>query len=114
MNIKTPGPIDAYAWISLESIRRLKDEGGNSKGSVPVHGKQSIASRVPLYSAQALMARDAEWLALVGPLVEALKSMMEGSQYKTINGDSDWHSIAMPSRSSLAMAAAALANITKE
>ena len=40
---------EPVAWMSRESAYRLK-HGGNSKGAVPVHAKQSNASKIPLYT----------------------------------------------------------------
>lgn len=41
---------EPVAWISHESMRRLR-EGGNCKGTVPVHLKPSHTSTIPLYTA---------------------------------------------------------------
>ena len=41
---------EPVAWISHESMRRLR-EGGNCKGTVPVHLKPSHTSTIPLYLA---------------------------------------------------------------
>ena len=42
---------EAVAWISKESVYRLRHNGGNSKGTVPVHLKSSSVSKTPLYLA---------------------------------------------------------------
>ena len=41
---------EPVAWISNESIYRLK-HGGNSKGTVPVHLMRSGVSKIPLFLA---------------------------------------------------------------
>ena len=46
--------------------------------------------------------------ATIAELLGALKAMMEGSVYKDIQGDTDWHSIAMPKRSALEKARLAI------
>jgi hypothetical protein len=38
-----------FAWMTKESERNLK-RGGNCKGTVPVHGRQSHVATVPIYS----------------------------------------------------------------
>jgi hypothetical protein len=42
-------------------------------------------------------------------LREALEAVMEGCEYRTLQGEADWHSIAMPKRTALDKARAALA-----
>lgn len=74
----------------------------------------NVIGTVDVFTAEQLAARDQQWLELVGPLVEALKAMMDGSQYKQIAGEFDWHSIAMPRRESLEKARVALRAITEE
>lgn len=37
------------AWISDESLRRLKWGGNESKGTVPVHALRSKVAKTPLY-----------------------------------------------------------------
>jgi hypothetical protein len=41
---------EPVAWISYESLGRLKN-GGNSRGAVPVHTIQSYTAKIPLYTA---------------------------------------------------------------
>lgn len=57
--IPAQGPVDvnvrARFWMTRESEWRLA-RGGNSKGAVPVHGKQSATAVVPLYDQAALDA----------------------------------------------------------
>ncbi len=43
------GPV---AWISAESVRRLRSGGNGSRGTVPVHATRSMSSHAPLYAAQ--------------------------------------------------------------
>lgn len=39
------------AWMSLESLNRLRFHGGNkSRGTVPVHAERSSVSCIPLYA----------------------------------------------------------------
>ena len=42
--------VEPVAWISYESLGRLKN-GGNSRGAVPVHTIQSHTAKIPLYTA---------------------------------------------------------------
>jgi hypothetical protein len=42
-----------FAWMTHESKARLSD-GGNCKGAVPVHGKSSATSVLPLFTASQL------------------------------------------------------------
>lgn len=42
--------VEPVAWISYESLGRLKN-GGNSRGAVPVHTIQSYTAKIPLYTA---------------------------------------------------------------
>ena len=44
-------PLGTVAWISDESLRRLKRGGNDSKGTVPVHAKKSSVSKHALFCA---------------------------------------------------------------
>lgn len=36
-------------YITPESLARMKTNGGNCRGSVPLHSKKSATARVPVY-----------------------------------------------------------------
>ena len=38
-----------FCWMTDESKYRLVEQGGNSKGSVPVHKRPSATAKIPLY-----------------------------------------------------------------
>lgn len=44
---------EANLWMTPESRSRLS-KGGNSKGSVPVHGQKSATATIPIYTAKTL------------------------------------------------------------
>ena len=42
---------EPVAWISAESLRRLKQGGNDSRGTVPVHATHSMSTHAPLFLA---------------------------------------------------------------
>ena len=59
VRIEVPAEIGEFPagnmWMTPESRHRLSN-GGNSKGSVPVHGQKSATATIPLYTAETLQA----------------------------------------------------------
>ena len=55
-------PVEPVAWISPESMRRLRAGGNDSKGTVPVHASRSYVSKVALYTTPPEPAVNAELL----------------------------------------------------
>lgn len=70
--IHTQGPAPAVPslpessiWMTKESKWRLAD-GGNCKGSVPVHAKKTSTSFLPLFTAEQMQAYGRECVASIG------------------------------------------------
>ena len=58
--------VEPVAWISQESLRRLREGGNDSKGTVPVHASRTYVSKAALFTTPLEPAVNAE-------LLEALK-----------------------------------------
>lgn len=71
--------VEPVAWISQESLRRLREGGNDSKGTVPVHASRTYVSKAALFTTPPEPAVNAE-------LLEALDDLPASGWTTDING----------------------------
>ena len=82
---------EPLAWITAESLNRIKQEGGNhSRGSVPVHAKRSSVARFPLYDASG-------WQPIeTAPKDGYFLVYEDGAMRALMRIDGNWHKVGYP------------------
>ncbi len=78
----------ASFWMTKESKFRISN-GGNSKGAVPVHGKQSATSVIPLYEQAAIDAAVAAEREACAMVCDARSKRLNDGNWT----DDEWESI---------------------